>query len=635
MRHIVDAIAHQGRNGDDELIHVSKNEIAGLDGLSRRFYGRELPRNPKTGLKEASWLQAVLPAVAGIAAGALTGGTMAVPVGMAAGAAAGAGTSAAEGGTTEQALMAGVMGGIAGYGGAGIGAGLAEGAAGAAASGALEGGAGLAAEGTSAALPATATGSADVVANTATATGTETAVSGAANTGNTAATGTLNVANAPPPPAGETLSNTNMLAQPKSGVGLRVPEGGITSFGGETGASTNAIGVSAPVDAAGTTSVGGGSGVTAPPVQGSAPTLTGTPEKSINWGSLASDKGLSNLTRMGTGMVGGAMAVNGQPAPIDIPGETSTENPYEAEYYQGPGGEIRTRAVLKAAQGGQIFGDYDGVEDAAQGGLMGFAPGGSVGGISTIPSPVNAGNQTAKTGNVLPAGFFSKEEYAKATPEQRATMDRLMAAQREMVSSPSRKQFAGGGGIGFVRSMQPGGQWGDMTASMYGAVQEQKPQWLQNIEPGGFIGATVPGKMDYEDKKRAEAEAEEQKKRDAEAAAKKAAFAQSLKDQQAASVNRAMGMAAGGIASFGKGRYLQGPGDGMSDSIPASIDGKQEARLATGEFVVPADVVSHLGNGDSSAGAKQLHSMMDRARMTRTGTKKQGKQINPRKVMPV
>lgn len=92
----------------------------------------------------------------------------------------------------------------------------------------------------------------------------------------------------------------------------------------------------------------------------------------------------------------------------------------------------------------------------------------------------------------------------------------------------------------------------------------------------------------------------------------------------------------GGISNvgFAKGRYLQGDGDGMSDSIKANIDGKQEARLATGEFVVPADVVSHLGNGDSTAGAKQLHAMMDRARMSRTGTKKQGKQINPRKVMP-
>lgn len=89
-----------------------------------------------------------------------------------------------------------------------------------------------------------------------------------------------------------------------------------------------------------------------------------------------------------------------------------------------------------------------------------------------------------------------------------------------------------------------------------------------------------------------------------------------------------------GIASMARGRYLQGPGDGMSDSIPAHIDGKQPARLATGEFVVPADVVSGLGNGDSTSGAKQLHSMMDRVRMDRTGTKKQGKQINPRKLMP-
>jgi hypothetical protein len=98
--------------------------------------------------------------------------------------------------------------------------------------------------------------------------------------------------------------------------------------------------------------------------------------------------------------------------------------------------------------------------------------------------------------------------------------------------------------------------------------------------------------------------------------------------------SRAVPMAAGGLASMAKGRYLQGPGDGMSDSIPARIDGKQEARLATNEFVVPADVVSHIGNGSSEAGAKELHKMMDRIRVARTGTKKQGKQINPRKLLP-
>jgi len=87
------------------------------------------------------------------------------------------------------------------------------------------------------------------------------------------------------------------------------------------------------------------------------------------------------------------------------------------------------------------------------------------------------------------------------------------------------------------------------------------------------------------------------------------------------------------FASGGMPRFLSGGGDGMSDSIKANINGSQEARLADGEFVVPADVVSHIGNGSSKAGAKQLYSMMDRVRQARVGTKKQGRQINPRKYL--
>jgi hypothetical protein len=88
------------------------------------------------------------------------------------------------------------------------------------------------------------------------------------------------------------------------------------------------------------------------------------------------------------------------------------------------------------------------------------------------------------------------------------------------------------------------------------------------------------------------------------------------------------------FAEGGTPRFLSGGGDGMSDSIKANIDGTQEARLADGEFVIPADVVSHLGNGSSKAGAKQLYSMMDRVREARTGNKKQGRQIKPTKLMP-
>ena len=99
-----------------------------------------------------------------------------------------------------------------------------------------------------------------------------------------------------------------------------------------------------------------------------------------------------------------------------------------------------------------------------------------------------------------------------------------------------------------------------------------------------------------------------------------------------------MGYSRGGSQSLGSysdgGQMLKGPGDGMSDSIPAKIGRHQPARLADGEFVVPADVVSHLGNGSTDAGAKHLYSMMDKVRTARTGRKTQGKQIKPEKYMP-
>lgn len=101
----------------------------------------------------------------------------------------------------------------------------------------------------------------------------------------------------------------------------------------------------------------------------------------------------------------------------------------------------------------------------------------------------------------------------------------------------------------------------------------------------------------------------------------------------------AEGMAAGGLADLeyaAGGKLLRGPGDGMSDDIPAVIKGErpQRAALADGEFVIPADVVSHLGNGSTEAGAKRLYSMMDRVRTARTGRKAQGKQINAEKYIP-
>jgi predicted chitinase len=93
----------------------------------------------------------------------------------------------------------------------------------------------------------------------------------------------------------------------------------------------------------------------------------------------------------------------------------------------------------------------------------------------------------------------------------------------------------------------------------------------------------------------------------------------------------------GPTSGYAQGGYLNTGGtvgDGMSDSIPATINGDQPAALSDGEFVIPADVVSHLGNGSSSAGAQRLKDMMSRLRKARTGNEEQGKQIAPKKYMP-
>jgi len=83
--------------------------------------------------------------------------------------------------------------------------------------------------------------------------------------------------------------------------------------------------------------------------------------------------------------------------------------------------------------------------------------------------------------------------------------------------------------------------------------------------------------------------------------------------------------AQGGIASLGGysdgGQLLRGPGDGVSDSIPAMIGKNQPARLADGEFVIPARIVSELGNGSTEAGARKLYAMMDRIKKTRAKAK--------------
>ena len=180
--------------------------------------------------------------------------------------------------------------------------------------------------------------------------------------------------------------------------------------------------------------------------------------------------------------------------------------------------------------------------------------------------------------------------------------------------------------FGFLDSKsQPTGYQGGIP--QYTAVRERVP-----MDETGIAAAVQPGargRQYFSDVTFA------QRPETTEAAPPMTVEAARQKAQQQAQQLATTNMAAGGLATLPrKGYYLGGPTDGMADKVPASIDGRQEARLSDGEFVVPADVVSHLGNGNSNAGAQQLYAMMDKVRQARTGRKEQGKQINPNKYMP-
>jgi hypothetical protein len=112
-------------------------------------------------------------------------------------------------------------------------------------------------------------------------------------------------------------------------------------------------------------------------------------------------------------------------------------------------------------------------------------------------------------------------------------------------------------------------------------------------------------------------------------------------NQQLAGMRGEQRMATGGISHLGDysdgGRLLRGPGDGVSDSIPASIGGSRPARLADGEFVIPARIVSEIGNGSTEAGARKLYAMMDRvqnARKKSVGKKKVAVDSKAEKLLP-
>ena len=219
--------------------------------------------------------------------------------------------------------------------------------------------------------------------------------------------------------------------------------------------------------------------------------------------------------------------------------------------------------------------EYKDYREAAEGGIMKLANGGPVERMSMANTAMNP------QGGLYPQGMIDKTQYA--TPIQRPVSSELV----EDASAYERSNpmlMAEGGIAGILEAAKAQGLTLDAYQNIYGR--------------GNSI----------------------------------------IEMQKALKEGKMINMADGGVSSLGGysdgGRMLKGPGDGMSDSIPGVIAGKQPARLADGEFVVPADVVSHLGNGSTDAGAKQLYSMMDKVRKARTGKKKQAPAVKANRYMP-
>jgi len=279
---------------------------------------------------------------------------------------------------------------------------------------------------------------------------------------------------------------------------------------------------------------------------------------------------------------------------------------------------------------------------AAQGGIMqSYQAGGPVERMSQMNTAMNP------QGGLYPQGMIDKTQYA--TPTQRPVSAELMT-ETPAYERSSPMLMASGGVARFANE----GEVEERPTRRYrGDLMGTLDKYNEMIE-GRKSGSLPTGRADpytgvvgtFEDNdadtrlQNADVAAMTRLKK----AGKRAnvGIAAIPMGVQAGALNLPTNAAGGGImqanlgsyAAGGNPRLLRGPGDGMSDNIPATIGGKQPARLADGEFVVPADVVSHLGNGSTDAGAKKLHAMMDKVRMDRTGKKKQAPAVKAKKYIP-
>ena len=338
-------------------------------------------------------------------------------------------------------------------------------------------------------------------------------------------------------------------------------------------------------------------------------------------------------------------------------------------------GQNVARSALMGGAGGALSGALAPAGDVVGGGAGGsLDTTGQAAGSSALNNP-EAGSLVQ--GNITPQQLSQGVSSGLYTPEQAAQYGQAYSGAfsnptmvNPGIGNATNAQMIAGGGINSLNSMsaRPAGAYTPSGAIYTGGPLQKFKYDPNNYQPdvvtppnpvyhaqyaqGGITSLATggnPGQFDTPLQNPQGYKLESTGRYDAVPSASDSGsfnsfpeiIAQALKQSPAKylTMNSQPAYAAGGgISTLGSysdgGRLLKGPGDGMSDSIPAKIGKKQEARLAEGEFVVPADVVSGLGNGSTDAGAKHLYKMMDKVRHARTGRKAQGKQIKAEKYLP-
>jgi len=644
LAHAAEHLKRHGRGPDTELIHMSKKEIKGLQELALA-HGGSLTINPHTGLPEAGFLENLLPTIIGVGLSVASGGAL-TPL-MAAGIT-GAGYGIATGD-----LNKGLMAGLGAYGGAGLGAGLTS-------------------AGTAAAQATADTATSTLANQAGQAAGQEAMNLGAQQGLDTA--GQEAFKRVAIDEAGSAIPRTMASTPAATDIGGNLTQAGqgFKSLSGTAGRDAFMSGMADKAPYA--TPALGFSAVNAASPQ---PKVPGTPgpdqyDKRLAGYKLADNYKAYEAPRPNPyysaqyqnyaagGITGMPPRTNFADPSQSMMGTSQYDMPTDpmsgnianrmAEGGVTGGGQMQLNVPINIGEGGGGTGGFGG--GGGYGGYSsgaGYAPpggpqGGSAGSLGSLLKGAQQVKETSPLGPQAQGAQMNMQENAQSaqgmsndvngfTPIQ-TNQGTLLAGQflQGLSGLPQDQQKAGGAMFNPF----------DMQAQSNNAYAQ--PQPILGMAKGGYLSSSagIPDTGIYSDS-------------DLVTRGEQALGASQAKNKQLykraglkyvegpkSGIEKLGGGfsetgAGGGLSHLGGysdgGRMLKGPGDGMSDDIPAMIGKKQPARLADGEFVIPADVVSHLGNGSTDAGAKKLYSMMGKVRKARVGTKKQGKQINPNKYL--